>query len=133
MSGLTPDPTTEISPRQQTILKLIVQEYVASGRPVGSKTLTERYKEIVEQDSGEPFPQEPREQLRAARAAFAAERRAYERLPGDTRALIVIMADVAQGGLNQAVISIEVARGELERAVAIADEFKPGPLPTPGP
>ncbi len=33
-------PLTE---RQRAILKLIVQEYVASGRPVGSKTLTERH------------------------------------------------------------------------------------------
>ncbi|HYI24415.1 MAG TPA: hypothetical protein VD767_03310, partial [Thermomicrobiales bacterium] len=31
-----------LTERQRTILKLIVQEYVASGRPVGSKTLTER-------------------------------------------------------------------------------------------
>ena len=36
------DPGT-LTERQRTILKLIVQEYVASGRPVGSKTLTERY------------------------------------------------------------------------------------------
>ncbi len=34
------NPLTE---RQRAILKLIVQEYVATGRPVGSKTLTERY------------------------------------------------------------------------------------------
>lgn len=32
-----------LSQRQRAILKLIVQEYVATGRPVGSKTLTERY------------------------------------------------------------------------------------------
>jgi heat-inducible transcriptional repressor len=32
-----------LSPRQQGILRLIVQEYVQSGRAVGSKTLTERY------------------------------------------------------------------------------------------
>ncbi len=32
-----------VSPRQQAILRLIVHEYVQSGRPVGSKTLTERY------------------------------------------------------------------------------------------
>lgn len=35
--------TPRLTDRQQAILKLIVQEYVASGRPVGSKTLTERY------------------------------------------------------------------------------------------
>ena len=32
-----------ISDRQRGILKLIVQEYVQSGRPVGSKALTEKY------------------------------------------------------------------------------------------
>ena len=32
-----------LSPRQQAIMRLIVQEYVQTGRPVGSKTLTERY------------------------------------------------------------------------------------------
>ena len=29
-----------LTERQRAILKLIVQEYVATGRPVGSKTLT---------------------------------------------------------------------------------------------
>lgn len=43
MAGRRPEATTNITERQQKILKLIVQEYVASGRPVGSKTLTERY------------------------------------------------------------------------------------------
>lgn len=33
----------DLSPRQRAILKLIVQEYVHSGRAVGSKSLTERY------------------------------------------------------------------------------------------
>jgi alkylhydroperoxidase/carboxymuconolactone decarboxylase family protein YurZ len=51
------------------------------------------------------------------RAAFAAEQAARERLPVDTRPLIVIMADVAQGGLNQAVIRIEEARGALGEAL----------------
>lgn len=44
MANRSPEPTVQISERQRTILKLIVQEYVASGRPVGSKTLTERYR-----------------------------------------------------------------------------------------
>jgi heat-inducible transcriptional repressor len=35
--------TGGLSLRQQAILKLIVQDYVQSGRPVGSKVLTERY------------------------------------------------------------------------------------------
>lgn len=44
MAGRSLDPTIQITERQRTILKLIVKEYVASGRPVGSKTLTERYR-----------------------------------------------------------------------------------------
>lgn len=43
MVEIRPEPTVNITDRQRKILKLIVQEYVASGRPVGSKTLTERY------------------------------------------------------------------------------------------
>lgn len=35
--------TPPLSSRQEAVLKLIVQEYVQSGRPVGSKGLTERY------------------------------------------------------------------------------------------
>src|SRR5918997_3363724 len=39
------EPTTEptLTGRQQAVLQLIVQEYVATGRAVGSKSLTERY------------------------------------------------------------------------------------------
>ncbi|MDP9370707.1 MAG: HrcA family transcriptional regulator, partial [Chloroflexota bacterium] len=33
----------DLTGRQQAILKLIVQEYVGTGRAVGSKGLTERY------------------------------------------------------------------------------------------
>lgn len=43
MAGLQPENLRRITDRQQHILKLIIQEYVASGRPVGSKTLTDRY------------------------------------------------------------------------------------------
>src|SRR6185312_7747742 len=32
-----------LSVRQEAILKLIVHEYVQTGRPIGSKSLTERY------------------------------------------------------------------------------------------
>jgi heat-inducible transcriptional repressor len=35
--------SVSLTERQRAILKLVVQEYVATGRPVGSKTLTERY------------------------------------------------------------------------------------------
>lgn len=57
----------------------------------------------------------------AVRDAAAAERAAQERLPPDTRGLVVIMADVARGGLNQAVIAIEEVRGTLATAVAALD------------
>lgn len=53
----------------------------------------------------------------AVRQAFAAEQEARRRLPGDTRGLVVIMAELAQGGLNQAVIAIEEARGALGAAL----------------
>lgn len=54
----------------------------------------------------------------AVRAAVDAEKKAQANLPPDTRAMVVIMSDVARGGLNQAVIEIEQARGRLADAVA---------------
>jgi hypothetical protein len=56
-----------------------------------------------------------------ARQAFAEVQRIQQLLPVDTRALIVVMADIAQGGLNQAVLSIEQARGRLAEAEAAID------------
>ncbi len=53
---------------------------------------------------------------KAVETAFAEFRTAQAALPPDSRALIVIMADVARGGLNQAVIGIEEARGRLSAA-----------------
>ena len=52
----------------------------------------------------------------AVRDAAAGERAARELLPPDARALVVILGDVARGGLNQAVIAIEEARGRLLEA-----------------
>jgi hypothetical protein len=49
------------------------------------------------------------------------------RLPGDTRGLVVIMVDIAQGGLNQAVISIEEARGSLAGALDVQRQLQAGP------
>ncbi len=49
----------------------------------------------------------------AVRDAAAGERAARDLLPPDARALVVILGDVARGGLNQAVIVIEEARGSL--------------------
>ncbi len=51
------------------------------------------------------------------RAAFEAEEAARRDLPPDTRGLVVIMAEIGRGGLNQAVIAIEQARGRLALAV----------------
>lgn len=51
------------------------------------------------------------------REAFAAVRDAEAELPQDRRALVVIMADIAEGGLNQAVIAIDRARGRLTAAL----------------
>jgi hypothetical protein len=57
----------------------------------------------------------------AARRAFADVERAEGRLPPDTRGIVVIMADLAQGGLNQAAIRIDEARGALAAAAAAVD------------
>lgn len=53
---------------------------------------------------------------KAVETAFEELRTAQAALPADGRALVVIMADVARGGLNQAVIEIEQARGRLSAA-----------------
>jgi hypothetical protein len=63
------------------------------------------------------------------RAAFTAEQAARDRLPPDTRGLVVILADVAQGGLNQAAIGIEFARGQLDDAVSALEAASPPPSP----
>lgn len=59
----------------------------------------------------------------AIREAFAAEEAARANLPPDTRGLVVIMAEIGRGGLNQAVISIERARGRL--GLALEDAAAP--------
>jgi hypothetical protein len=61
------------------------------------------------------------------RAAIAAEKAARENLPADTRGLRVIMAEVAQGGLNQAVIAIEQTRGSLAAALEIQAKLQAPP------
>ena len=61
------------------------------------------------------------------RAAAAAEDAAQKRLPPDTRGLVIIMADIARGGLNQAVIGIEEAKGKLAAAVAALERMDAAP------
>ena len=58
------------------------------------------------------------------REAFAGEQAARRGLPADTRALVVIMSDIARGGLNQAVISIEQARGALSSALDLQHQLQ---------
>ena len=38
--------------------------------------------------------------------------------------MVVIMSDIAQGGLNQAVISIEDARGSLAQALDVQRQLR---------
>ena len=52
----------------------------------------------------------------AVRIAFTEESAARAILP-DTRGLVLIVADIGRGGLNQAVIAIEQARGRLTLAL----------------
>lgn len=53
----------------------------------------------------------------AVTQAYRAEATARGQLPPDTRGLVVIIGEVAQGGLNQAVIAIEQARSRLDLAL----------------
>ncbi|MES2210799.1 MAG: hypothetical protein V4515_11535 [Chloroflexota bacterium] len=53
----------------------------------------------------------------AVRAAYREESLARANLPPDTRGLVVILADIGRGGLNQAVIAIEQARARLTLAI----------------
>jgi hypothetical protein len=53
------------------------------------------------------------------------ERAAFDQLPPDRRTIIVIVAEVARGGLTQAVLAIEDAHGRIDDALAEA-----GALPT---
>ena len=51
------------------------------------------------------------------RAAYQEESQARANLPPDPRGLVVIIADIGQGGLNQAVIAIDQARARLTLAI----------------
>jgi len=66
----------------------------------------------------------------AVRNAVKAEKAARSQLPPDNKALVVIMADIGRGGMNQAVIGIEEARATLSDAIDKADT--PTPSDSPG-
>lgn len=53
----------------------------------------------------------------AVRQAFAAEQAARAALPADTKGIIVIMSDIARGGLNQAVIAIDTTKGLIGKVL----------------
>ncbi len=63
----------------------------------------------------------------AVKAAAKRYEAARASLPPDTRALVIILGDVARGGLNQAVIAIEQARGQLLASTAAAASASPAP------
>jgi hypothetical protein len=73
------------------------------------------------------------------RKAFDGEIAARKLLPADSKGLVIILAEIGRGGLNQAVITIEQARGELDSALAQlngADGEAPGdsgPVESPPP
>jgi hypothetical protein len=61
------------------------------------------------------------------KAAYLAEIHAHELLPSNTSGIVIILAEIGRGGLNEAVIGIEGARAKLQAAIdALA-----GPPPTP--
>jgi hypothetical protein len=69
------------------------------------------------------------------RDAIAGEREAKERLPPDSRGLILIMSDIGRGGMNSAVITIEQIRGALAEALAEAGpgaSLESAPAGSPG-
>jgi hypothetical protein len=59
-------------------------------------------------------------------AAYREQVAALAQLPSDNREIVVIISQVAQGGLNEAVLAIEFARGQIEAAISEA-------LPSPAP
>jgi type II secretory pathway component PulM len=85
-----------------------IDQWIARNRAYD--TALQRLYEDVRASNGSPTP--------ALRAEVAAVETARQQLPPDTRALIVIIGDLAQGGLNSAAIALEQARGALADAVA---------------
>ena len=70
----------------------------------------------------------------ATRAAVKAEAEARARLPPDTRGLVLIMAEIGQGGMSRAVIEIEEARAQLTEALeAVTPAASDAPESTDGP
>jgi hypothetical protein len=70
-------------------------------------------------------------------SARRVERLAFDRLPPDRRTIIVIVSEVARGGLTQAVLAIEETHSRIDEALAEAPSQAPaetlGPTPTQAP
>ena len=58
----------------------------------------------------------------AVQSARREERDAWAQLPPDRRTIIVIVSEVARGGLTQAVVAIDEAHGRIDDALAEADQ-----------
>jgi hypothetical protein len=73
------------------------------------------------------------------RQAALAERKAHDLLPSNTSGLVIILAEIGRGGLNQAVIGIEQTKAKLQAAVddltgpAASGEPAASPAPSPSP
>lgn len=67
----------------------------------------------------------------AVRDAIAAEKAARQRLPPDSRSLIVIIGEIGRGGMNGAVIAIEEAKATLTDALEPPPAPSSAPSPTP--
>jgi hypothetical protein len=52
-------------------------------------------------------------------AAYREEQNAFKNLPSDNRAIVVIVAQIAQGGLNQAVLAINDAQGRIDEVLNV--------------
>jgi hypothetical protein len=63
----------------------------------------------------------------AVKQAAAAEAKAKDRLPPDTRSLVLIMSDIGRGGINDSAIAIEQASDDLREALAPPVEEAPAP------
>ena len=61
----------------------------------------------------------------AVTAALAEVNAAHDLLPPDRRTIIVIVAEVARGGLTQAVLAIEEANGHIDDALAETGTIQP--------
>ena len=79
-------------------------------------TRNENY-DVALQDLYEALSKVGTKITKATRAAVKAEAEARAQLPPDTRGLVIIMAEIGQGGMSRAVIAIEEARAKLTDAL----------------